>query len=61
MNEATENKAADAVAGQAQRVVMRRCAACDKEKPLSEMKTCMDSRPMHRYVCNTECMIQFYA
>lgn len=44
-----------------ERLVMRKCASCGKEKPLSEMKTCMDSRPMHRHVCDTNCMIKFYA
>lgn len=39
----------------------KRCAACGTSRKVSEMLTCMDSRPMHRYVCNTKCMKDFYA
>lgn len=40
--------------------VMRKCASCGKEKPIEDMKICMDSRPMHRYVCDAKCMKDFY-
>ena len=36
------------------------CASCGIEQPASEMKVCMDSRQMHRYVCDSKCMIEFY-
>lgn len=38
---------------------VKRCAACRKEKPVSEMKTCMHAQ-MHRYVCDSKCMRDFY-
>ena len=38
---------------------MKRCAACGKEKPVSTMKTCMHAQ-MHRYVCDSKCMHDFY-
>lgn len=61
MTETTKQEAATRQQVPHERVVMRKCAACGQERPLAEMKTCMDSRPMHRYVCDTKCMIQFYA
>ena len=42
-------------------LVMRKCATCRTERPEDEMLICMDSRPMHRYVCSRKCMIDFYA
>jgi hypothetical protein len=42
-----------------ERVVMRKCAACGAEKPVKEMKTCMQNQ-MHRYVCDSKCMVEFY-
>ena len=36
-----------------------KCAACGKEKPVGEMKTCMHAQ-MHRYVCDSKCMNDFY-
>jgi len=41
--------------------VRRKCAACGTEKPLVDMKVCMDSLSMRRYVCDSKCMIEFYA
>lgn len=38
---------------------VKRCAACGKENPVSEMKTCMHNQ-MHRYVCDMKCMDDFY-
>jgi len=38
---------------------VKRCSACGTKKPVSEMKTCMHAQ-MHRYVCNTKCMNDFY-
>jgi hypothetical protein len=38
---------------------LTKCAACRKEKPVSEMKTCMHNQ-MHRYVCDAKCMHDFY-
>lgn len=38
-----------------------RCAACGKTKTFNEMKVCMDSRQMHRYVCDSKCMVAFYS
>ena len=38
---------------------MKRRAACGKEKPVSTMKTCMHAQ-MHRYVCDSKCMHDFY-
>ena len=37
----------------------RKCSACGKKKAVSEMKTCMHNQ-MHRYVCDTKCMNDFY-
>ena len=37
-----------------------KCASCGTEKPVDKMRTCMDSRPMHRYVCDGNCMAKFY-
>lgn len=37
----------------------QKCAYCRKEKPLSEMKVCMDAG-LHRYVCDSKCMTNFY-
>ncbi|WP_165677428.1 hypothetical protein [Metapseudomonas otitidis] len=39
--------------------VKKRCAACRKEKPVSEMKVCMHAE-MHYYVCDSKCMHDFY-
>lgn len=39
--------------------VMKKCAACRAEKPVSEMKTCMHNQ-MHNYVCDSKCMSDFY-
>jgi hypothetical protein len=39
---------------------VKRCAACRKEKPVSEMKTCMRAE-MHHYVCDSKCMHDFYS
>ena len=36
------------------------CASCGKERSIHTMKVCMDSRQMHRYVCDQRCMIEFY-
>lgn len=38
---------------------MKRCAACGKENLVSEMKVCMHHQ-MHRYVCDSKCMTDFY-
>ena len=38
---------------------VKRCAACGKENPVSEMKVCMQHQ-MHRYVCDSKCMTDFY-
>ena len=38
---------------------LKRCAACGEERPVSEMKTCMHNQ-MHRYVCDSKCMHDFY-
>lgn len=38
---------------------VKRCAACGKENPVSEMKVCMHSQ-MHNYVCDSKCMTDFY-
>ena len=38
---------------------VKRCAACGKENPVSEMKVCMHHQ-MHRYVCDSKCMTDFY-
>lgn len=38
---------------------LKRCAACRKERPVSDMKTCMHNQ-MHRYVCDSKCMHDFY-
>ncbi|MDH1234442.1 hypothetical protein [Stutzerimonas stutzeri] len=38
----------------------RKCSACGKKKAVSEMKTCMHNQ-MHRYVCDTKCMNDFYS
>lgn len=38
---------------------VKRCAACGKENPVSEMKICMHNQ-MHRYVCDMKCMDDFY-
>jgi hypothetical protein len=38
---------------------IKRCAACRKEKRVSEMKVCMHNQ-MHRYVCDSTCMNDFY-
>lgn len=38
---------------------VKRCAACGKENPVSEMKVCMHQQ-MHRYVCDSKCMTDFY-
>lgn len=38
---------------------VQRCAACRKEKPVSEMKVCMHAE-MHNYVCDSKCMHDFY-
>lgn len=43
-----------------QKIVMRKCATCGKEKPVSEMQTCMHNQ-MHNYVCDSKCMTKFYA
>ena len=38
---------------------VKRCAACGKENPVSEMEVCMHLQ-MHRYVCDSKCMTDFY-
>ena len=38
---------------------LKSCAACGKKQPEGEMKTCMHNQ-MHRYVCDTKCMNDFY-
>lgn len=38
---------------------VKRCAACGKKNPASEMKVCMHHQ-MHRYVCDSKCMTDFY-
>ena len=38
---------------------MKRCSACGKENLVSEMKACMHHQ-MHRYVCDSKCMTDFY-
>ena len=38
---------------------LTKCAACRKEKPVREMKTCMHNQ-MHCYVCDSKCMDDFY-
>ena len=38
---------------------VKRCAACGKENPVSEMKVCMHQQ-IHRYVCDSKCMTDFY-
>ena len=43
-----------------QKQKVKLCANCGTEKPVEEMQVCMDSRQMHRYVCDTKCMIGFY-
>lgn len=40
-------------------VPVKRCAACGNAKPVSEMETCMHNQ-MHRYVCDSKCMNDFY-
>ena len=40
-------------------VPVERCAACGNAKPVSEMETCMHNQ-MHRYVCDSKCMNDFY-
>lgn len=39
---------------------LRKCANCGKEKPVQDMKACMDYRQMHIYVCDSKCMVSFY-
>lgn len=39
---------------------IKSCATCGKKKPEREMEVCMDSRQMHRYVCDRTCMVNFY-
>lgn len=39
--------------------VIKRCVACRKEKPVSQMKVCMHAQ-MHNYVCDSKCMNDFY-
>lgn len=38
---------------------VKRCAACGKESPVSEMEICMHNQ-MHQYVCDSKCMRDFY-
>ncbi len=42
---------------------LKKCAntKCRKERPISEMSVCMDSRPIERYVCDLKCMKEFYS
>lgn len=44
----------------ANRLVICRCAACGKDIEQSQADVCMDSRQMHRYVCDSKCMSDFY-
>lgn len=39
---------------------LKKCAACRTEKPVSKMKVCMHAE-MHRYVCDSKCMADFYS
>jgi hypothetical protein len=38
---------------------LKKCASCRKEKPVENMETCMHAQ-MHRYVCDSKCMSDFY-
>ena len=40
-------------------VVMCKCANCRKEIAQATAKVCMHAQ-MHRYVCDTKCMNEFY-
>jgi len=40
-------------------VPVKQCAACGNAQPVSEMKICMHNQ-MHRYVCDSKCMNDFY-
>lgn len=37
-----------------------RCSNCGAISPHKDMITCMDSKQMHRYVCDSKCMVNFY-
>ena len=37
-----------------------RCTTCRKISEVKQMITCMDAKQMHRYVCDSKCMIEFY-
>jgi len=38
---------------------IKSCANCGKENPVKDMKVCMHAG-MHRYVCDSKCMREFY-
>jgi hypothetical protein len=40
-------------------IKLKRCACCGTEKQVYQMKVCMHAQ-MHRYVCDTKCMNDFY-
>jgi hypothetical protein len=40
-------------------ITLKPCACCGKKKHVDQMKTCMHAQ-MHRYVCDTKCMSEFY-
>jgi len=61
LDESAKLKATSDTSGQADQIVIRKCATCGKESPALDMKTCMDHRQMHRYVCDSKCMMDFYA
>jgi len=62
MPEATRRIHSDEAVGALYSLKTKKCASprCNKEKPVGEMKTCMDSRPMARLVCDSKCMADFY-
>ena len=61
MTEKTKTEESEDEKGQGvQRCVMRKCAACGKEKPSHKMDVCMHNQ-MHNYVCDSKCMTKFYA
>jgi hypothetical protein len=41
-------------------ITLKPCASCGAKKQVDLMKTCMHAQ-MHRYVCDTKCMNEFYA
>ncbi len=48
------------VTSDAKAEILQKCANCGKEKSAKELSVCMDYRQMHRYVCDSKCMAQFY-